>query len=709
MAMISAKVEAPFVSRLPRAELNSDTELIRKVRYQWDNAWHANEWEFAQVLDTWKMYFGAIGEQWDEEARRYKIERHMRVAQYNIIRTKMHTFTGMIAADEYDGKYDPIYGTRNSGIQALEFAYETEKELMGYADQYWQIILDGAVHVGTMEITKSYKKDYRGNIAFIRCLPARWITDPYWKTNDIYDCMLGWKQGHMTLQSLKDMAQTLPHSARFDSAYKKSLLQGVNWSEPQIDEYDSPHPTFLDSYHVIEQHEVIEIKKKRLIARNPEGDWVPFPVTESNEELEHFAMQNGITDFQDGAKVVPYHDRVSTLIRICPELWPNTVLAKGKPEIQVKGLPICQFTCDKDIAGRNMGKVNDLIDPQKDFNNAKSKRQEFLAAAQGGAVIYNRNRMPDEADQENFEKNHNDTLQSFGLDGSPKDFMARVSDKQPSPDLVRETPETFDIIDRISGVSAAMSSQTQSANEPARLFEMKLKINKIGTLPIDKRVKMMRIWMYQSYFFQAQISHAGPERQFTSRDGNQKAVLNQRLPDGTIRNKVDEIPLSSVTLSESPGNLTRQLRDKAEIAAMLEAVPKEYREAIAIMVGEAFKTMNLSEDKKEAIEQAIAIERAKARIQSMQEIAGAVAGTENANVATLQAKMTGMQLEQQLKQILGPAMGQRADAQPQAQPGQEQLPDMISKQPAQRAPSNVTPGSTEGLQPEMGPLQGLEQ
>lgn len=683
MSMVAAPNKSAYVSRLPRAELNSDTEVIRRVKYQYSNAWTANQWEFAQIIDTWKFFFGAIGEQWEEEAKRYKTERQMRIAQYNIIRNKVRTFTGMLAADEYDGHYDPLWGGRNTGIEAIEAAYDCDKELMNFDDSYWQILLDGVVHCGTLELIKSYKKDYRGNLTFIRCLPGRWMTDPYWKTNDIYDCMLAWKQGHMTLKDLQRLQDKLPESDKFDQYLKKMKQVGMQFSEPSIDEYDQPFPTFQDAWHVIEQHEVEEIKRKRIVARNMDGKWIPFPITNDNEALEMFAIENGITDWQNGAKVVPYYDRVCKLTRICPELWPNKVLVEGKPEIQVKGLPIVQFTCDKDIAGRNMGIVNDLMDPQRDINYAKSKRQEFMASALGGAPMYDKRMMPDEGDQEEFEKNHNDPTRAWGLNGDPRQFMTRISDKQPSSELVRESAEPFDIADRISGVSAAMSSQTQGSGEPARLFEMKLKVNKVGTLPVDKRVKMVRMWMYQSYFFQAQISYAEDEREFTSKDGTVCSVINKTLPDGSMLNNIQEVALCSVTITESPGNLTRQLRDRAELASMLESIPQGYEETIAIMIGEAFKTMNLSEDKKEAIERSVAIEQAKARLKSFTEITGALSQTEQFKAQGLQAKMMAMQLEQQLQQLLGPQ-----------QPQQPQEPQGGS------VPPLITPGPRRGSAPQ---------
>lgn len=680
-------IQAPNVSRMPRAYMSSNYELVRRVKSEWDNAWKAREYEFAQIIECWKMYFAAIGEQWDEEARRYKIERHLRVAQYNIIRDKVRTMTGMLASDEYDGRFDPVTGKRNSGIEAVEFAYDCDKELLDYMNEYWQVILDGCVHVGTMEIRVTDEKDWRGNIQFKRAIPGRWIMSPYWKSNSIYDCKKAWKQGNLTATEIVALNPAMKKNPRVDVALQKEKKMGMDYSRPNLDEYDSPTPTFLDMYHVIEEHWIEEVRKKRIIGRTDDGRWIPFPVTEDNETLEQFAIQNGINDWQNGAQLVPYVDRIAHIERICTDLCPTDPLASGKPDIQVKCIPVCQFTFDRDFSGRNQGMVNDLLDPQKDINYAKSKRQELMASALGGAILYDRTRIPDEGDQQDFETNSNDPTRAFGLDGPPVNFMSRIADKQPSQELIRESEEPFSIIDRISGVSAAMSSRTQGASEPASLFSMKLKVNKVGTLPMDKRIKMLRVWMYESYFLQAQITYAGDERVFTSQDGNKEVTFNERLPDGSIANKVDELPLCSVTITESEGSLSRQLRDRAEITAMLEAVPKDYREPIAIMIGEAFKTMDLSGDKKEAVQQALKIEIAKARIASMTEIAKMISEGKGAEAKGLQAELMGIQLEQQLRQILNPVMN---PMQPQG------APRMVTPPPAAARPRPPAPGMLPG-------------
>lgn len=631
------------VNMLPREYLSSDAELVIRLYNEYQSAWQANKEEYAAIIENWKMYFGKIGEQWDDEARKYKSARHMRTAQYNIIRPKVRTYAGMLISDQYDGRYDPIDSKRTTGIEALQFMYDCDKELLDFNHEYRMTILDGCIHVGVMEVVVTDKKDPRCNVGFKRAQPGRWVFQPHWDTMDESDLRVAYKQGHMTIPDMMRTFKNLPRSPFLEAELKQLRQMGYQWDEPRIDEYGEPFPVRIGAYHVVEAHWIEEIRKKRIVAMNAQGRWVAFPVTESNEELNYFAESQGITDWQNGAKLTSYSDRVHHQATICPQLFPHALIQNGKPEVQVKNIPVIVFSYDKDIAGRHLGMVNDLIDIQLDINYGKSKIQEMLASATGGAIVYNKSIMNSDAEQKDWEANHNDPTRSFGIQGDPAQFFTYVSNHQIQPELIRQTQESFDLADRVSQVSAAMNSQTQSSTEPASLFEAKLRVNKIGTLTVEENVKRFRHRMYEYYYYQAPLTY-GPnsnyqERVFTSRDGNKSVVINEDLGNGMMKNKIDDIPRVSITISEAPGNLTRQLRESSELGALLKVLPKEYREPFAIAVSGIASAAAFSEDKKQAMSEALKIEIVKARMASMSEISNTLAAMEKGNADQLQLKM----------------------------------------------------------------------
>ena len=694
--------KSPMISKLPREMIkSSDFEMTTKIMHEYSAAWEANKWEQEMLIKCWKLYFGAPGEQWEDEELAEKNERDERVAQYNIIKTKIGTFVGMLLADEYDFKYDPITGVKTKGIEALENAYYCDKELCNYDYHYGLVIEDGVVHRGILEVKVKKDWDYRGNICFERAIPGRWVTDPYWKSDDDRECDAAWKQGHLTVDKIIEIYKNLPTSPRLDIELKMMEKQGRDWTQASISEYGYPVPKFKNAFHIVEAHWCVNIKKKRLVAKNDVGMWIPFPVTEENERLEKFANENGITNWKEGdAHVVPYQDKIHYSATICPELIPYKLIEYGRPEVQIKGLPIIQFTTKRDISGRNMGKVNDLIDVQKDLNYAQSKIWEILANQMGGGLVYDKRRMPDDSQQEDFEKNHNNPSRSWGLDGPVDNFSNRLVSGQVNNELVRKASEPFEYADRISGVSAAMSSQTENAGEPASLYEMKLRVNKIGTDTISRRVKTLRERMAEAYFYQAQITYSGEERIFTSKDGKKACCLNERLPDGTIRNKVDEMPRCSVSITESPNNLSKQLRDRAEVAEIIKTLPPGYAEPFAIAYKALFNTTSLSEEEKSAMEESLVIEQVKARLASISVIAQADALTKQSNLQSIQI---GAQIDKANAMLN--QMGQQPETPEMISQGNEEMegqetPEAISPNPENtQSPENMSPPGLEVTQP----------
>lgn len=661
------------VNRIPSKYKSSKAEEVLRRYGEYNRSYHANEYEWQQTLTSWQMYFGAIGEQWDEAARRYKQQRPFtRTAQYNIIKPKVNTFAGYLVADEYDFRYDPVKAVRNSGIEAMENAYYCDKELASYDWHYQAVILDGCIQSGDIEVVVDDTYDPQGSIWFRRILPGRLIRDRYWVSDDDRDCMRAWKHGDYSVDQMLRMFPNMPRNAQVEAEIETLSRMGMDWSNPELEDLQQPFPRLRRTFHVVWDHWVEEVKKERIIALNSDGHWVTFPVVEQNDDgatrLRDFAAANGVVDFsKENAFVMPYKDRIHWCAVLCPELYPDEFLARGKPEIQIQGLPFLQFTCGRDPAGRNQGIVNALIDPQKDLNYNKSKIQEIIAHMMGGGLVYNKHVLEaSDIDPEDFEKNWNDPSRAWGLNAKDlASFTKHLQDKQIAAEIIKEALGGIELSDRVTNLPAAMQAETEGANEPASLFAMKLKVGKVGNLTIDRRVRHLRQRMAESYFTQAKISYRGAERQFTSKDGRRKAVLNERLPGGVIRNKVEDIPRCSVTISESPNNLTRQMRIRSELGALMEAGINNYPGMYAILIGELIKSSELPQDRKDMLEQQVQVELAKADISSMATMAQSIAGAKQGELTTLQMQ----------------AAIQRMAAQLQQQQTAPQLPEQLSETP----------------------------
>ena len=695
--------------RYSRSQLGSDAEVVRRVRTEFERAWTADQQSYFQLMNDYRMYFGWPTEQWSIEALRYKEAHKQRAAQYNIIKPKVHIFHGSILSDEYDFKYTPIDRRRTTAIKSLEDAYYSDKEECGFDYQYSLAVLNGCINLGVLEIAVTTQYDPRGNICFLSRDPSHIVFDPYWLSDDDAECTRCWKHGHMTAKQIVGRWKNLPSSPKLEEALRKAGVTGSSWQERSLDDSNTPFPLIEDAYHVVEASWIEEVHKKRIIARGANGRWVPFPVTDDNEMLELFAQRVGVSDWQNGAEVVPYVDRILHQAITCDQLFPDKCIEFGKPEIQIQRLQYLQFTCYRDMVGRNMGIVGALLDPQLDINYSRSKIIDLLSAQHGGAILYDKRKIPEETDQQDFERNHNDSGRAFGLDGGVNEFHTHVSDGRVSGELMNEVNNAFGMSDRVTNAPAAMSAETQSAGEPASLFAMKLRQAKTATRSVDDRVKKLRSDMAVAYFLQARISYAGAERSFTSKDGTREANFNVELPDGSMLNRIDLIPRCSVSIEEAPGNMSRVMRDRSEIAAIIKAIPPEYREHLAILIDRLLKTTDISGQTKDDIEDATEMERIKARLASIAQIATTLATQKQAEAAIL----TMQRQIEQLVQTMGAQRGQGGPGGPGGPGGQSELPLAISEAEEQAEPE-VSPAMSQGRgggaggNKEMGPGGAVE-
>ena len=704
MKRSKGRISAPAIMKRPWAQISSsDYEFIRIKDQEFKRAWEANRTEFSRLFQAWKLVFAAPGEQWDEKAYRYKTERDQRVAQYNLVQPKIDKYTGSLMRHYYNFRYNPVDGVRNTGIQAVENAYYCDSEMCEYVPNWNMFLMDMVIHQGILEIKKSKEYNRLGNIVFERQVPGDWVLDPYHKVDDDRKLRLGYKHSMMTIDDMFAQFKTLPETPQLQQIFRDRERIGSNWTPRNIDTMNTSEPLMEDAYHVVERHWIEDVEAERLMGYDKDGNPLAFPVTEDYDQLDAFAQAHGVTDWKT-ADTFKYWDKVHKSAAWCVDLFPFDIIEMGKPEMQVRSLPIITGTLHKDISGRNKGLAQDLIDPQKDVNYNKSKVSEYLANALGGAIVYDKTAIPSETDQQNFEKSHNDPTKSFPIDGDPTRFSSRIRDHGPNEKIVQEIGNSIDFMDRISEVSAAMESEGPSG-QSGKLFEAKLAVNELGHEPILERVKRAIIRQKEMYYEQQRISYSGSERRFTSRDGKHDAILNERVGNGMIRNKVDDLQAVTVTLEEARTNMTRMTRTRRELSTILEAAEKlGLREPALIAMEELFKTTNVSDEMLEKIEESMSIAKVSARAQQIAEIMNMEATGSQAQLMTAQSKA-------QLQQLMQNMGGQ---ARPGA--GPEQIEEMISQDTEDGGdlPESISPEVPEGEglgegDPQLEPGQQPEQ
>ncbi|MFW6145401.1 MAG: hypothetical protein ACOC4Y_01240 [bacterium] len=698
------------ISKLNRKILGTGYERLKSYEREFRSAWEANQRNWEQMWVAKKMMFAAPGEQWDQEVYNKKSAMGLRCAQYNIIGPKVHTATGAILADQYDFKYLPIDLNNNSCTKAIEDSYYDDKNICGFEAVYQQVIQDGVIHAGDMEIVVDNKYDPRGNIRFRRVMPGRLVWDPYWINDDTGESAnIAFKWGVFDLPTIFRMNGDLPNTPEVSAAIQRIQQSGMSWEKWKSQQKTIPEVHQPDLYMVIERFWMEDVKTERLFGLTQDGKWLPFPITKDESQLDMFAYKHGITDWTDGVKKMPYTDRICHMAVLCPELVGTNIIKEGKPEVQVQSLPFIHFTIERDMEGNDKGLVQDQIDAQKDFNYTRSKRSEYLASGLGGANIVDASMMPSDQDRKDFSKNHNDPTRTFWVEGQPKAFLQKMYSSQPPADLLNFNNDSITIDDKISRVPAAMSAEQKGANEPSSLYAMKLKVSRLGQWTMDQRVKNVRKRMAEMYYKQAQISYAGPTRVFKGPNGKRRALNEKVERDGKamIRNNVKYAPRVTVEVSESPQNLTRQERERTELAAVIESIPQQYKETLTQLFGQIIGTTNIGIEHKAELQSTLQMEKVKARLNSILEIKSMVMQIKQSEVVTLQTQQQLDQLIQQLEQQTA-AAGQM-QAIEQGEDTEEFLTPVEEQGQGQSQQPTQQPGSGGEMQDTAGQLSPSRQ
>jgi hypothetical protein len=134
--------------------------------------------------------------------------------------------------------------------------------------------------------------------------------------------------------------------------------------------------------------------------------------------------------------------------------------------------------------------------------------------------------------------------------------------------------------------------------------------------------------------------------------------------------------------------MSRVMRDRSEIAAIIKAIPPTYAEHIAILLDRLLQTADVTGQTKDDIEEATQLERIKARLASIATIANTMATQKQAEAAILQ-------VQQQIDQLVQ-MVGQKMQGAGLPRPGgQEELPLAISE--AEKKPEpEIAPPQTGG-------------
>jgi len=677
----------PNQSKIPYEILrSSDYDLITRVTAEFERAREADHFNRERCYTNWRAYFAIEGGQWPFEDIRKLNDVNRHAAQFNIIGPKVDTLAGELLNEKYDYDFRPVEGPRDSNVDAVNNTWHADKELCRYNEQIDQVVRDGLVYSGDLKMMISHKFNSMGNIYFKRVDPGFLVRDPYWYSDDDSECEKAWEVFHMDAIKIKrDYGVSNPI---IDQAVEMLQRFGGDFSHPDENFNQRMQLQSIGHlYRVIEYHWMETFNTTRIVGQKTDGSnrWIPFPITDDDDRREQFMIQNLIDP--ETMMAANYEDKIHKFAIVCPQVSQTQVLRQGMGKIQCKRLPYFQFTSNRAF-GKNKGIVDDIIDIQETINKRESKLTDLVSTATGGGKLANRDlfKTPDERSE--FVKRANDPSYVGWVDGDELTNNRALhylnTNTYPST-LINQLDRMWDVIDRVSKVPAAMSARSESANESGILLARKLAVARLGNVTLFNRLKAFKHDIGEAYFEQWPWAYTGEYREFATRDGKHKTVLNERVfneAEGRwyIRNRPDQVPRCTVIVTEKPSSPSIAMGKQAKFGEFYNlAVQSKQPEYANFFFGEILKTEDFDDESSAELEILTALNRMRNLKRLDTEMKSMDASGKQADFAGAQA-MTGLQ---QLMSAQGPA-GESQQAPPVSEvPEEEFAPiDLPSQAPA---------------------------
>lgn len=653
--------EAPFISKIPALAKSSPVQRLIKEYSEYQRACQTEEMDRIRLFDNIGMYMGIEYSQWNREAAQALLAEQRHPTSINLTRQKVDTLAGAVTSNQYDVEFVPLNGKNLQLTNTFRDVYNADKNTMKWDKAFMQAAKLGLIYRGDEQMYIDDRFDPAGNISFRAMAPGYVTYAPDWITDDVNDCDVAFILGFMPIER---MANTYDKSVG-DLKLQMEMLQGLGkyFDKVDVNLGKNPDNRYRNLLRVIEKHQMVNVKTKRLIAMfNRSGEQLgmnglPFPVMDPKKDvaaLRRFGEYNDV-DWESVVEV-PYTDRLLNIYTFSPDVSLQEPLEDKPAKVQIRRLDLFPWAPVR-MNGKWSGIVDITKDIQQTINKNQSQKNHMINSAANGAKLINENLAGGDKDKlERIKRNLNNPafVEDVDLDSVQR---THVILKENAYDAALFGNEEFMIrmMDYVTPVPAAMSGRDESSRESGVLYQSKVAIAEVGMKAIYESLKEHQLAKAEAYLLQAQITYRDSYRLFEKADRSGYIELNRSVEvDGNkmLINDISQMPRCNVIIKTDPNGLMMRHMNREQYTEMMRVVPPQMALLQTFLASKLIATNELSDEDRKELEVVTKMEMVRAAMAIKTELANMQASSAN-------AEMSVMQIDQQIQQLMaGPQQQQ---------------------------------------------------
>ena len=604
----------------------SDLKPIDRVEYlrrRWQRAKDYHQLNLDNSITNWRKYYAKNPElglgQYSKTVADKLLEQGRQLVQYNIIQPTVDALAGSLLQMKFDPLFVPINSEVTSLTEYIQKAMYSDKEILDWDATWLSVITGGCVHEGCCKIiikdnTNGGFSDL-GNIGFDYMLPGSTFADPDWKSWRSSDCKRVW---HEAWLDVDEMARLYPEQADFLMFHvKREKLDGVTYGDfTGIVPYQTPTGRWGSKYRVIEEYEVVDVKKDVDYLITPAGD---IQIPEEIKDMDKPSWLNAnYPEWQpDYVYTKPVLNKVCVVRTACPDMIGMDLLQEKPTEVQVRATPF-KFWSASRFNGEPHSIVDSIKDAQDNINYWESMIINKLQTEGGGGAQFIEEEMfKDHETYEDFRRHRNNPRKLFPLKAgyisqNHSPIMPVVKSAFPQEAYAHLQHILKEILPSISKVTPATLGRTEpgQGRMAAKLYDQLKKQSDVQSYTLHYGLRMFYNDVYESYLLQAEQTYGNEvvPRVFRYNEGRETIVLNEPviMEDGTpaIANDVSKLKeiRHKVIICPKSDSPTQQADNVEVFTELIQAIGNNPNKmaTVTALQGEIVKNLpNLTVEDKE--------------------------------------------------------------------------------------------------------------
>jgi len=583
--------------------------------------------EIQRAVRNARMYWHVNFGQWPQVVVERLREQGRRPPTYPIIPDKIETLIGSFLANGFDMRYEPMNDKLSTMCVALQDMYYSDKSQMDWETSEIECLLNAFIMVGYERMTISDKVDDFGNIAWENVDPRHVLKSPSWKSNDVGDLRDYFVWEYMTATEIMNNPAFKHNSSKLKDAKTRESIEGIDYGV-----YSGGAPrwaTLEEKWQA--QHKVIEFHYIKDETRDYEYDLKNhcfFPETgykiNSPEDVQakmKYAEMMGLTS--DDITFMGQRLKTKCTEVICPTLDNEMFLQQGKDLIQTNNCNLYPLSIR--YRGQDQGIVDRLYDIQQGINKAEMTDQDIMQRSAKGAFAIDKAvadgdpQKMDEIEQQWNAPGARIWLEEDSTKGLQNGGIIELPGSHLGADRTNWLQAQYDKADRLSKVSAAADSRTESGQESGKLYSMKVQMGNISQKYLLKFYERHKKAKAEAYMYQAKITYSGYPRTFGKQNGKGKITINQRIQDdgGNLKvlDDISKLPRMKVIITPAKEGTNVKNMLKAEMSDYLQLLVNPEDALLRTVInGSLILSTDMPEESREPLEYAVEMSTAEAAL-----------------------------------------------------------------------------------------------